>query len=116
MAGFVISRVHFTEEEGKEQDEEPESGLLVELEGKDEKIERETNLWFSKVHYVVFRLSLVTSSSLLSRLCESAVLSLQGIFSEINLEKDAQNELQQSDWLQNSQKGRGTLCVGFKII
>lgn len=33
----------------EEEDEEQESGLLVELEGKAEKQERETNLWFSKV-------------------------------------------------------------------
>lgn len=42
----VFSRVTFTEEG---EDEGEESGLLVELEGKDEKKERETNLWFSKV-------------------------------------------------------------------
>lgn len=36
----------FTEEA---EDEEQEGGLLVELEEKDEKKERETNLWFSKV-------------------------------------------------------------------
>lgn len=52
MVGW-ISRVHFPEEEGEEEDGEPENGLLVELEGKDEKTERETNLWFSKVHNVV---------------------------------------------------------------
>lgn len=39
----------------------------------------------------------------------SFVLSLQGIFSEIDLEKDAENELQQSEFLQNNQKGTGTL-------
>lgn len=102
----MISRVHFTEEEEKEEDEEPESGLLVELEGKDEKKERETNLWFSKVRGGVT----VTSSLLLSpsRLSEPVVLSPQGIFSEIDLDKDAENELQQSEWLQNHQKGRGT--------
>uniref|UniRef100_A0A8C7XL14 pre-rRNA processing protein FTSJ3 n=1 Tax=Oryzias sinensis TaxID=183150 RepID=A0A8C7XL14_9TELE len=38
--------VMFTEEA---EDEEQEGGLLVELEEKDEKKERETNLWFSKV-------------------------------------------------------------------
>ena len=43
----VFSRVTFTEEEGE--DEGEENGLLVELEGKDEKKERETDLWFSKV-------------------------------------------------------------------
>uniref|UniRef100_A0A672JS36 pre-rRNA processing protein FTSJ3 n=1 Tax=Salarias fasciatus TaxID=181472 RepID=A0A672JS36_SALFA len=37
----------FAEAEGD--DEGQDSGLLVELEGKDEKEERETNLWFSKV-------------------------------------------------------------------
>lgn len=36
-------------QEVEDEDEEQESGLLVELEGKDEKKERETNLWFSKV-------------------------------------------------------------------
>lgn len=50
---FFVSRVQFTEEEDEEEDEEPESGLLVELEGKDEKKQRETNLWFSKVNYIV---------------------------------------------------------------
>uniref|UniRef100_A0A8C3GBW2 pre-rRNA processing protein FTSJ3 n=1 Tax=Cyclopterus lumpus TaxID=8103 RepID=A0A8C3GBW2_CYCLU len=39
--------VKFAEEE--EEDEGQDSGLLVELEGKDEKKQRETNLWFSKV-------------------------------------------------------------------
>uniref|UniRef100_A0A3Q3L8G0 pre-rRNA processing protein FTSJ3 n=1 Tax=Mastacembelus armatus TaxID=205130 RepID=A0A3Q3L8G0_9TELE len=38
--------VEVTEEE---EDEGQDSGLLVELEGKDEKKDRETNLWFSKV-------------------------------------------------------------------
>lgn len=68
---------------------------------------------FGSARYIMLllKLSLVTFSSLHSRLSESAVLSLQGIFSEIDLEKDAENELQQSEWLQNSQKGRGTLCV-----
>uniref|UniRef100_A0A8C3B188 pre-rRNA processing protein FTSJ3 n=1 Tax=Cyclopterus lumpus TaxID=8103 RepID=A0A8C3B188_CYCLU len=40
-------KVKFAEEE--EEDEGQDSGLLVELEGKDEKKQRETNLWFSKV-------------------------------------------------------------------
>lgn len=48
---FVFPRVKFAEEE--EEDEEQGSGLLVELEGKDEKKERETNLWFSKVFPLV---------------------------------------------------------------
>lgn len=43
----VFSRVQFTDDD--DDDDEQESGLLVELEGKDEKKERETNLWFSKV-------------------------------------------------------------------
>uniref|UniRef100_A0A8D2ZMK1 pre-rRNA processing protein FTSJ3 n=1 Tax=Scophthalmus maximus TaxID=52904 RepID=A0A8D2ZMK1_SCOMX len=40
-------KVKFAKEE--EEEEGQESGLLVELEGKDEKKERETNLWFSKI-------------------------------------------------------------------
>ncbi|XP_068563516.1 pre-rRNA 2'-O-ribose RNA methyltransferase FTSJ3 [Cebidichthys violaceus] len=64
-------KVKFTEEE-EEEDEGQDSGLLVELEGKDEKKEREANLWFSK-----------------------------GIFSEIGLEGDAESELQQTEFLQN---------------
>ena len=51
--------------------------MLVELEGKDEKKERETNLWFSK-----------------------------GIFSEIDLEGDAESELRQTEWLQNKKMGK----------
>uniref|UniRef100_UPI0037E7DB82 pre-rRNA 2'-O-ribose RNA methyltransferase FTSJ3 n=1 Tax=Semicossyphus pulcher TaxID=241346 RepID=UPI0037E7DB82 len=69
-------KVTFTEEE--DDDEGQDSGLLVELEGKDEKKERETNLWFSK-----------------------------GIFSEIDLEGDAQSELQQTEWLQNKKTEKG---------
>ncbi len=34
---------------GKPQDEGEANELIVELEGKDEKRERETNMWFSKV-------------------------------------------------------------------
>ena len=41
-----VSRVKFDEEK---EIEGQDSALLVELEGKDEKKERETNLWFSKV-------------------------------------------------------------------
>lgn len=48
----VFPRVKFTVEE-EEEDEEQGSGLLVELEGKDEKKEREANLWFSKVQFIV---------------------------------------------------------------
>ncbi|KAM9358506.1 pre-rRNA 2'-O-ribose RNA methyltransferase FTSJ3 [Symphorus nematophorus] len=69
-------KVKFAEEE--EEDEGQGSGLLVELEGKDEKKERETNLWFSK-----------------------------GIFSEIDLEGDADSELRQTEWLQNKQAEKG---------
>ncbi|XP_026161232.1 pre-rRNA 2'-O-ribose RNA methyltransferase FTSJ3 isoform X2 [Mastacembelus armatus] len=67
--------VEVTEEE---EDEGQDSGLLVELEGKDEKKDRETNLWFSK-----------------------------GIFSEIDLEGDAESELRQTEWLQNKPTGKG---------
>lgn len=70
-------KVKFAEEE-QEEDEGDESGLVVELEGKDDKKERETNLWFSK-----------------------------GIFSEIDLEGDAESELKHTEWLQNKQKEKG---------
>lgn len=53
----------FTEEEEGREDEEQESGLLVELEGKDEKKERETNLWFSKVCSFILSLNQLISSS-----------------------------------------------------
>uniref|UniRef100_A0A3P8S1C1 pre-rRNA processing protein FTSJ3 n=1 Tax=Amphiprion percula TaxID=161767 RepID=A0A3P8S1C1_AMPPE len=69
-------KVKFTDED--EEDEGQESGLVVELESKDEKMERETNLWFSK-----------------------------GIFSELDLEEDAESELRQTEWLQNKQSGKG---------
>ncbi|CAJ1060680.1 pre-rRNA 2'-O-ribose RNA methyltransferase FTSJ3 [Xyrichtys novacula] len=69
-------KVSFAEEEENDDGGE-ESGLLVELEGKDEKKERESNLWFSK-----------------------------GIFSEIDLEGDAESELQQSEWLQSKKNGK----------
>ncbi|KAK5869855.1 hypothetical protein PBY51_024543 [Eleginops maclovinus] len=67
-------KVKFVEEE---EIEGQDSALLVELEEKDEKKERETNLWFSK-----------------------------GIFSEINLEGDAESELRQTEWLQDKQKSK----------
>ncbi|KAM9386238.1 pre-rRNA 2'-O-ribose RNA methyltransferase FTSJ3 [Pholidichthys leucotaenia] len=70
-------KVKFTEKE-EEDDEGQDSGLLVELEGKEEKMERESNLWFSK-----------------------------GIFSEISLEGDAVSELRQTEWLQKKQSGKG---------
>ncbi|XP_054645560.1 pre-rRNA 2'-O-ribose RNA methyltransferase FTSJ3 [Dunckerocampus dactyliophorus] len=69
-------KVTFTEEE--EVDEGEDGGLLVELEGKDEKRENETNLWFSK-----------------------------DIFSELELEGDAESELRQTQWLQSKQAGKG---------
>ncbi|KAM3619109.1 uncharacterized protein V6R79_003127 [Siganus canaliculatus] len=69
-------KVQFTVEE-EEEDEGPENNLLVELEGKDEKKERQASLWFSK-----------------------------DIFSEISLEGDAESELRQTEWLQTQQSGR----------
>ncbi|XP_008406245.1 pre-rRNA 2'-O-ribose RNA methyltransferase FTSJ3 [Poecilia reticulata] len=69
-------KVKFVEE--AEEEEEQDGGLLVELEEKNEKLERETNMWFSK-----------------------------GIFSEIDLEGDAENELKQSEWLQSKRSGKG---------
>ncbi|XP_061681898.1 pre-rRNA 2'-O-ribose RNA methyltransferase FTSJ3 [Syngnathoides biaculeatus] len=75
-------KVTFTEEaevdDDDDDEEEEEGGLLVELEGKDEKREHETDLWFSK-----------------------------GIFSEIELEGDAESELRQTQWLQSQQSGQG---------
>lgn len=44
----VVFRVKFTNQE-EEEDEEQDGGLVVELEGKDEKMERQADLWFSKV-------------------------------------------------------------------
>lgn len=44
---FCFCRVKFAKEE--EDDKVQDNSLLVELEEKDEKEERETNLWFSKV-------------------------------------------------------------------
>uniref|UniRef100_A0A674N7A5 pre-rRNA processing protein FTSJ3 n=1 Tax=Takifugu rubripes TaxID=31033 RepID=A0A674N7A5_TAKRU len=76
---FFVSRVQFTEEEGKEEDEEPESGLLVELEGKDEKKQRETNLWFSKVNYIVIYITVSLLN--MSRFSESALFVLCRVFS-----------------------------------
>ncbi|KAM6962527.1 pre-rRNA 2'-O-ribose RNA methyltransferase FTSJ3 [Aplochiton taeniatus] len=72
-------KVSFGGEE-EEEEEEGGGGLLVELEEKDEKKDRETNLWFSK-----------------------------GIFSEIDLDGDAERELKQTQRLQSqdaSGKGR----------
>lgn len=50
---FCFSRVKFTVEDAEE-NEEQGSGLLVELEGKEEKKKRETDLWFSKVCFFVW--------------------------------------------------------------
>lgn len=36
----------------EEEEDGQESGLLVELEGKDEKKNRETDLWFSKARFI----------------------------------------------------------------
>ncbi|KAK7889458.1 hypothetical protein WMY93_025018 [Mugilogobius chulae] len=71
-------KVKFAEEE-PEEEEGDESGLVVELEDKEQKKERETNLWFSK-----------------------------GIFAEIDLEGDAESELKHTEWLQNKSAGKGT--------
>ncbi|XP_072294383.1 pre-rRNA 2'-O-ribose RNA methyltransferase FTSJ3 [Eucyclogobius newberryi] len=71
-------KVKFADEEA-EDDKGDESGLVVELEDKEEKKERETNLWFSK-----------------------------GIFSEIDLEGDAESEMRHTEWLQNKPTGKGT--------
>uniref|UniRef100_A0A8C4P172 pre-rRNA processing protein FTSJ3 n=1 Tax=Dicentrarchus labrax TaxID=13489 RepID=A0A8C4P172_DICLA len=54
-------KVKFTVEE-EEEDEGQGSGLLVELEGKDEKKERQTDLWFSKVCYMMLH-KLVSAST-----------------------------------------------------
>ncbi|XP_037104740.1 pre-rRNA 2'-O-ribose RNA methyltransferase FTSJ3 [Syngnathus acus] len=70
-------KVTFAEEEEVDDDKE-EGGLMVELEEKDEKRERETNLWFSK-----------------------------DIFSEIEMEGDAESEIRQAQWLQNQEPGKG---------
>uniref|UniRef100_A0A669E2D9 pre-rRNA processing protein FTSJ3 n=1 Tax=Oreochromis niloticus TaxID=8128 RepID=A0A669E2D9_ORENI len=43
--------VKFTNQEEEEEDEEQDGGLVVELEGKDEKMERQADLWFSKLRY-----------------------------------------------------------------
>uniref|UniRef100_A0A672JN98 pre-rRNA processing protein FTSJ3 n=1 Tax=Salarias fasciatus TaxID=181472 RepID=A0A672JN98_SALFA len=63
-------KVKFAEAEGD--DEGQDSGLLVELEGKDEKEERETNLWFSKV-CILSRLSGLTSGK------KARILNAEGL-------------------------------------
>lgn len=54
-------------EEGEENDEQG-SGLLVELEGKEEKKKRETDLWFSKVCLIVWSTEEVILTALLGLL------------------------------------------------
>ncbi|XP_019735900.1 pre-rRNA 2'-O-ribose RNA methyltransferase FTSJ3 isoform X1 [Hippocampus comes] len=78
-------KVTFTEEDEADDNEE-EGGVLVELEGIDEKKKRETNLWFSK-----------------------------DIFSEIELEGDAESELRQTQWIQNQHPGKGKKRKAEKV-
>lgn len=98
----------------------------MELEGKDEKKERETSLWFSKVgllHYPMFNgdqsytwLFIDVITELISvpfLTCFS--FAMQGIFSEIDLEGDAESELRQTEWLQNKKAGNSLLFVIFKF-
>lgn len=99
---FCIScRVSFAREQ---QDEGETNGneLLVELEGKDEKKERETNMWFSKVwiaHLDEYRS--------LKPVDFNALTSAQDIFAELDLDddKDAMSELIQTQLLQSG-KGK----------
>ncbi|KAG7251501.1 hypothetical protein CRUP_000802, partial [Coryphaenoides rupestris] len=75
----VAFKIAAAAEEEEEEEEEGQGGLLVDLEDKDVKREQETNLWFSK-----------------------------GIFSEIDLERDAETELKQTEKLQSQgTPGRG---------
>lgn len=46
---FVSSRVSFAAVEEDEDEEEQGNELLVDLEGKNEKQDRQTSMWFSKV-------------------------------------------------------------------
>lgn len=46
--------------EDDEENEEQGSGLLVELEGKEEKKKRETDLWFSKVCSTVWSTGMIS--------------------------------------------------------
>lgn len=74
LIGVWCPRVKFTVEDGDE-NEGQESGLLVELEGKEEKMKHETDLWFSKVCSIVWstriQVSLMQCSSATSLLCDS---------------------------------------------
>lgn len=47
--GSVSSRVSFTAMEEDEDEEDQGNKLLVDLEGKNEKHDRQTSMWFSKV-------------------------------------------------------------------
>lgn len=53
LIGVWCPRVKFTVED-EEENEGQGSGLLVELEGKEEKKKRETDLWFNKVCFIVW--------------------------------------------------------------
>lgn len=46
------------------------------------------------------------SHSIISRFLSLFLFLLQGIFSEIDLEGDAENELKQTEWLQSKQSGK----------
>lgn len=46
--------------EDAEENEEQGSGLLVELEGKEEKTKRQTDLWFSKVRFIVWSTGIIS--------------------------------------------------------
>uniref|UniRef100_A0A3B4F8B5 FtsJ RNA 2'-O-methyltransferase 3 n=1 Tax=Pundamilia nyererei TaxID=303518 RepID=A0A3B4F8B5_9CICH len=48
LVSIKKKKVKFTNQEEEEEDEEQDGGLVVELEGKDEKMERQADLWFSK--------------------------------------------------------------------
>lgn len=50
-----------------------------------------------------------------SDLCACS-FSLQGIFSEINLEGDAESELQQTEWLHNKQTGSSLPLFSILVI
>ncbi|KAG5851430.1 hypothetical protein ANANG_G00093320 [Anguilla anguilla] len=71
-------KVSFSVEDEEEEDEGERNELLVELEGKEEKRDRETSLWFSK-----------------------------DIFSELDLDADAESEVRQAQRLQDREAGGG---------
>lgn len=49
VPGSVFHRVSFTAVKDDEAEDEPGNELLVDLEGKNEKQDRQTSMWFSKV-------------------------------------------------------------------